>query len=219
MRVWLLTFLLSIPAVAQAGALPDLAIVKTAAVETAMVGEEITFTLVVTNGGDAMATGVMVTDRIPAGLDRVSVMTDVGSCMDGEPITCMLGDLAMGATATITIVTRATAAGRVTNMAGVIGGGSDRNTENNQSADSVDVSAGMPDAGIPPDGAVGDGGTMMMTEDEGGCGCIIPAGRTRVPGGVAIVSSLVIACVIAHRTRSRRPAGGHVYNRCRRRSG
>ena len=47
------------------------------------------------------ATGIQVTDNLPAGLTFVSASA---SCSQSNPVTCNLGDLANGASATVSIV-------------------------------------------------------------------------------------------------------------------
>jgi uncharacterized repeat protein (TIGR01451 family) len=190
----------------RAGGLADLRVTKTASVATAEVGDEITYTIVVTNVGATTATAVLLTDRLPPGLERVSVATDVGTCMEGRPIMCMLGDVAMGVTATITLVTRATADGRISNTASVVGMTADAETSDNASIAVTDVSlpsapdAGPVDGGVPPDGA------MMMEETDEGCGCFIPGGGRR---GTLPSLGLLVACVAAHRLVRRSRVSGH----------
>ena len=73
----------------------DLAIVKTAPANST-VGQNVTFTIVVTNNGPNTATATMLTDPTPVGLQFVS---NSGDCVTAFP--CALGDLAVGASRTI----------------------------------------------------------------------------------------------------------------------
>jgi uncharacterized repeat protein (TIGR01451 family) len=79
----------------------DLVISKHAA-DTVVVGEEITYTLVVTNRGPATATAVSVVDALPGGVSLVRVTSSRGVCESG--VSCQLGSLALNVTATITVV-------------------------------------------------------------------------------------------------------------------
>jgi uncharacterized repeat protein (TIGR01451 family) len=79
----------------------DLVISKHAA-DTVVAGEEITYTLVVTNRGPATATAVSVVDALPGGVSLVGVTSSQGVCESG--VSCQLGSLALNATATITVV-------------------------------------------------------------------------------------------------------------------
>lgn len=85
--------------------------------------QAIEYTLVVTNDGPAAATDVVVTDALPAEVDFGTATASVGTCteVDGT-ITCDLGDLAAGESATITItgtVADTVAAGTIENLAEV----------------------------------------------------------------------------------------------------
>ena len=60
------------------------------------VGQNVTFTIVVTNNGPNTATATMLTDPTPVGLQFVS---NSGDCVTAFP--CALGDLAVGASRTI----------------------------------------------------------------------------------------------------------------------
>lgn len=74
---------------------------------SAVAGTQLQYTITVTNNGPSTALGVVATDRLPAGVSFVSVATTVGSCTYGQPtardLTCNLGNLASGATVTITV--------------------------------------------------------------------------------------------------------------------
>ena len=82
-------------------------------------GESFTYSIVVSNTGGGEATGVVVTDTIPAGL----VITGFSpSCtVSGQTVTCQLGTIAAGANVTVTITVQATedACPMVTNRATV----------------------------------------------------------------------------------------------------
>ncbi len=52
----------------------------------------------ITNQGPDQATGVVLTDSMPAGVTFASVTPGQGSCVPGNPVTCSLGNLANGQT-------------------------------------------------------------------------------------------------------------------------
>jgi len=71
----------------------------------AVVGEPLTYTLTVVNRGPSDASGVLVTDTLPAGVQFVSATASQGDgCRLTGLIVCALGDLRLGSRATITVV-------------------------------------------------------------------------------------------------------------------
>ncbi|WP_433674920.1 hypothetical protein [Microbacterium gorillae] len=92
------------------GEVADLSIVKTAT--EAMIGESVTYTLQVTNAGPSVARGVIVTDAVPASLTGVTAAGEGWTCVvgDGGVVTCQLPELAVGATATVTVSATVSAA-------------------------------------------------------------------------------------------------------------
>ncbi len=82
----------------------DLGIVKTASPDLVTVGQNLTYTLTVTNHGPLDTTGVTVTDTLPGRVTHVSTTPSQGSCSSPSEVTCELGGLTVGSTATVTIV-------------------------------------------------------------------------------------------------------------------
>ncbi|MBI3475018.1 MAG: DUF11 domain-containing protein [Acidobacteria bacterium] len=97
----------------------------------AMLGNNLTYTITVTNNGPTTATGVTLTDTLAAGLVLVSATPSQGSCSGTGPINCPLGSLAGGASATVTVVASAAAIGFYANTASVTATQPDLNTGNN----------------------------------------------------------------------------------------
>ena len=90
-----------------AGPLPDapadLVTVKTrTSAATASVGQNVTFSIAVTNNGPSTATGVNLTDQLPSGLTYVSATPTQGTYNSGTGV-WTIGTLANGATATLTL--------------------------------------------------------------------------------------------------------------------
>ncbi len=98
----------------------DLELTKTVDNSTANVGENVTFTITVENVSTNDATGVAVSDSLPAGLTFVSADADTGSYSNTNGI-WTVGVLAAGDSATLDIVARVATSGTKINVAQVSG--------------------------------------------------------------------------------------------------
>lgn len=96
----------------------DLRLTKTVDNPNPNLGDTITFTVTVTNDGPNTATGVIVTDQLPAGLTFVSYTASQGSY---NPVTGIwtVGTLTVGASATLTIQAIVSTVSAITNTAEV----------------------------------------------------------------------------------------------------
>lgn len=115
----------------------DLEIAKTDSPDPALAGGQLRYTISVTNNGPANATNLVVSDTLPSGvtfLSRSIPCTGAGSVK-----TCMIGNLAAGATSTFTIMVQIPAdflssggvsTRTITNTATVSAAESDPNTVN-----------------------------------------------------------------------------------------
>lgn len=121
----------------------DLSITKSDRPDAATVGRNLTYTLRVRNNGPGSAAGVVVTDKLPAGLRSRSARATPGTCTGGTTVTCNVGTLAKGATATVRIVVRPTRSGTLTNVSTVETSGSDPNTANNTARETTRVRPGV----------------------------------------------------------------------------
>ena len=119
----------------------DLSVTKVDSADPIRAGRNLTYTLTVTNNGPPAATGVTVTDTLPSGLSARSSTASQGSCSGTTTVTCAIGDLANGASATVTIVIRPTKAGKITNTASVAANEPDSNSANNTATQDTTVSA------------------------------------------------------------------------------
>jgi uncharacterized repeat protein (TIGR01451 family) len=106
----------------------DLAVSMTASPSPDPAGVSLTYTVTVSNLGSAPATGVVVTDVLPAALVFLNASP---SCANTGTVTCNLGTLAPTQSATITIVVAAFTAGQITNTATVSSGQVDAAPANN----------------------------------------------------------------------------------------
>lgn len=98
---------------AQAGT-ANLSVAKTGPA-TALVGDDVTYEIVVTNHGPDSAPGTVVTDQLPPGF--VFASTSPATCAKGPPVTCSVGTVAPGSSTTVIVVATPTAAGEAANVA------------------------------------------------------------------------------------------------------
>ncbi len=120
----------------------DLSISKTDSPDPVVAGQTITYTLTVTNNGPSDASGVTVTDTLPSNVTFVSATASQGTATGaGSTVTGNLGNLADGATATITITgtVAATASGTLTNTATVSAPQTDPVSANNSDSEGTTV--------------------------------------------------------------------------------
>jgi uncharacterized repeat protein (TIGR01451 family) len=96
-----------------------LSIAASATPASVQTGGNTTLAAVVSNTGGLDAGQVIVRDTLPAGLSFVSATSNVGSCAGSATVTCTIGVLGAGKSATVSIVATATAAGVITNTATV----------------------------------------------------------------------------------------------------
>ena len=120
----------------------DLAITKTGPAAAVTAGSPIAWTVTVTNYGPSVARAVTLADPAPAGVTGLAAVPDTGSCTGGS---CALGDLAVGATARITL-TATVAPGftgaAVRNVASATSDTPDPVGDNNSASTSTPVTAG-----------------------------------------------------------------------------
>ena len=110
----------------------DLSLTKTDSPDPTGLESNLTYTIVVTNNGPDPATGVVLTDALPAAtMTYVSSSASQGSCSGTSTVTCSIGTLANGAQATVQIVVRPRISGFVSNTASVTGNETDPHPANN----------------------------------------------------------------------------------------
>jgi len=114
--------------------------VTNSAPKTVPTGTDLTYTITAGNNGPDAAGGVVVSDTVPAGSTFVSVVTSSGTCTAPPAgrtgkVTCRIGSLALGATATVTLTVNVNAAKGTTlkDVAHIYADAYDPDTANNNS--------------------------------------------------------------------------------------
>ena len=132
-----------LPAIKQA----DLSLQKTASPNPIFVSQNATYTMVVKNNSSVTgATGVVLTDSLPASMTFVSATTSQGSLITPPVgstgvVTANLGAVGIGATATVTVTVKSSSAGAITNTASVSGNEQDPVAANNTDSATTTVNA------------------------------------------------------------------------------
>ncbi|HUP70614.1 MAG TPA: SBBP repeat-containing protein [Acidimicrobiales bacterium] len=105
-----------------------------------VVRQRLTYTLGVANHGPSAATGVTITQLLPAGVNFVSANTTQGSCTRSkQKVTCLIGGVAKDGGATITVVVKPGDKGTIATSASVAGNEIDPSTGNNSATATTTV--------------------------------------------------------------------------------
>jgi uncharacterized repeat protein (TIGR01451 family) len=162
---------------ANGAARADLAVSKTAEPATVPSGTQVTYTIEVTNRGPSAAQGVTVNDPVdPGDYSDVVATTTQGTC--DATVSCALGTLAAGATATVTVSATVDAnATTLANTATISGGAGDPDPDNNSATTEIlvpntaDLGVVKTDDPADPDHpTAGDTYTYTLSVDNSGPG-------------------------------------------------
>jgi uncharacterized repeat protein (TIGR01451 family) len=111
-----------------------------------LVGDDLTYTVVVSNNGPSRATNVTVTDALPSNATFISVTPSQGTATvsPGGVLTANLGDLRPGDQATVQVVVQPTAEGTLSNTASVRSDQTDPDPRNNTATVNTTVNPAIP---------------------------------------------------------------------------
>jgi len=176
----------------------DLAIDKSDSPDPVVAGEQLTYTLIVTNNGPSNATGVTVVDTLPSGVSFASATTTRGTVSGaGATVTADIGNLAVSASTTITITVDVdpSTRGTIVNTATVSGNETEITTSNNTDTEPTVVNPVIDlaiDKSDSPDPAIA-GGQLTYTLVATNNGPSNATGVTVVdalPSGVTFASAM-----------------------------
>ena len=154
--LWLL-----LPASALA-ATADLSVDKSDGPDPVTVGTELAYSVQVANAGPDSASGVELEDELPNQLDFVAAEPSQGSCeRKGKKVSCALGSLASGASATVAIRVVPRRDGQIVNTATVSSADTDPQPANNTDTETTTVVAAP-----PPPTCGGVEATIVGTEGD-----------------------------------------------------
>ena len=178
---------------------PDVRVAKTSSATNVRPGDQFTYTLTAENVGNAGATGVEIRDTIPSGLTILNVPNNCS--VNGQTVVCSLGNLAQGATQSVTFTVRATdgACPKVDNFGTVSATNEPQGNTGNNASNTVTVSVAcdQPDVEIrkasgAPSGGVAPGASFTYTitvRNVGGAEATNVTVRDTIPAGLSILSS------------------------------
>lgn len=166
---------------------PELQIVKSVVDDTITNGQDVTYLLTVTNVGEGVATGVVMTDPLPAGLTFRSAVTQVGTTsFTNGTLQWNIGTLQPGASVALTFTaTISSTATTITNVATVVGEELEPLATQVDNTDDavVQVLAATPVTNTTPLASTGSNTGMLVGVSlillSAGAGLILLAGRRR----------------------------------------
>jgi uncharacterized repeat protein (TIGR01451 family) len=162
----------------------DLSVTLASAPDPVVAGQPLTYTATVANAGPAPAAGVAATLTLPTGPALVSATAVPGSCLPAAvSLTCSVGDLAPGASATITVTVTPGQAGTLAATARVAGSSTDADPANDtaQTATTVVAAAGPPAKAAP---------TLAVEATGSGPVGSVTTARATLAGGAVVTGTI-----------------------------
>jgi uncharacterized repeat protein (TIGR01451 family) len=122
----------------------DLRVTESDSPDPVLAERSVLYSISVANMGPDTATGVVVTDQLPAGTSLKSAIAEQGSCAETSgKVICDFGRLGNGELRSVAIRIVPASAGTITNNVSVAGGQSDPNSENNSTSETTTVNPGQ----------------------------------------------------------------------------
>jgi uncharacterized repeat protein (TIGR01451 family) len=121
----------------------DLSVAASGPTAPVPAGGPVDYTFVVTNAGPSQATGVVLTDTLPAGVSASAAAATQGACAaTGQVLSCTLGSIASGGAVTVTVTATASAPGPIVQAVSVRGAEPDVNLANNDTSLATQIADG-----------------------------------------------------------------------------
>lgn len=117
----------------------DLKLTMTDAPDPVRAGAKLVYTVTVTNQGPVAASGVTLTDKLPANVSFVSAVPAQGTCSGTSTVTCSIGNLAVGAVSSVAITVKTKQRGTLSNTATTTAAQTDPNGANNSATATTTV--------------------------------------------------------------------------------
>ncbi len=121
----------------------DLSMTKTANPDPVTAGEQLTYTLTVSNAGPSDASNISITDVVPSGLTVVEASLSPDCALSGQTVSCSTASLVAGSDYVLTIVAdldeNAADGSTISNTASADSETEDPNADNNSATDETEV--------------------------------------------------------------------------------
>jgi len=169
---------------------PAAVVLKTANPNPATFGQPLTYTVTVQNSGAVPTTALQLSDPLPAGVTFQSVTTTAGSCSQaGGTVSCSLGTLPAGGSATVTIRVTPLVTGTLTNTATVRDGNTAADDHRCARSHQPDLPGGCATAAADYTAAAGTaadyaGAAAQLLNQHLSAGQQRPAGQPAAVGGL-----------------------------------
>jgi uncharacterized repeat protein (TIGR01451 family) len=143
----------------------DLSVTKADSADPVQQNSGFSYTMTVTNNGPGSATGVTLTDPLPAGLGSPAATSTQGTCsITSGTLTCDIGSISSGASVTVTLnVTAPSAIGNIFNTATVGSTSTDPDSSNDSDTERTTIVSAAAMIALPRTGQ-----TFMYTPGDDG---------------------------------------------------